>query len=141
MASTFYVDLQGPPVSAAWLNDVNALVYGLLGTSGAASTTLVELQTVLGLTGVVPLVVSVASATALTLPVGATVCAVTGTTNISSIVTTGQGGRTVSFTFAGVLAVESGSNLNLNGNFVTTAGSALTLFCDGTTWFEIGRKP
>ena len=28
MASTVYTDYQLPAISAAWLNDVNALVYG-----------------------------------------------------------------------------------------------------------------
>lgn len=31
MASTVYVDLVGPPVNAAWLNDVNNFVYNSAG--------------------------------------------------------------------------------------------------------------
>lgn len=49
MAHKFYVDLQGPPVDAAWLNDVDNLTYGLLGTGGAASTTTAEILTALGI--------------------------------------------------------------------------------------------
>lgn len=49
MAHKFYVDLQGPPVDAAWLNDVDNLTYGLLGTGGVASTTVAQIVAALGI--------------------------------------------------------------------------------------------
>ena len=81
-----------------------------------------------------------ASAAALVLPAGARVCAVTGVTNITSIGFNGFSGATVTLMFPGVLTVTDGSNLRLNGNFVTTADDTLTLCCDGTNWFEIARS-
>jgi hypothetical protein len=42
--------------------------------------------------------------------------------------------------FAGALTVTDGSNLNLAGNFVTTANDTLTLMCDGVNWNEVSRS-
>lgn len=84
---------------------------------------------------------SVASAAALTLPEGRFVT-VTGTADITSITAT-QAGRVVTLKFSGTAAtngVVDGSNLKLNGNFLYTPDDTLTLGCDGTNWFEIGRS-
>jgi hypothetical protein len=85
---------------------------------------------------------SVASATALTLPdFFAPVMSVTGTTNITSIVTTGFFGQTRTLNFiSAACTVTDGSNLLLAGNFVSTALSTLTLFCNGANWIEIARS-
>jgi hypothetical protein len=83
---------------------------------------------------------SVASAATLTLPRGADVVSVTGTTGITSIVATGNARRTATLIFAGALTVTDGSNLKLAGNFTTTADDVLTLYCDGTNWFEVSRS-
>ena len=64
---------------------------------------------------------------------------VTGTTNITSI-TAGAAGRRVSLIFRGVLTFTDGSNLKLNGNFVTSADDTITLVSDGTNWYEAGRS-
>lgn len=88
-----------------------------------------------------PASVGVASAATVTLPdYDLGVINVTGTTGITSITATGMQSRMVTLTFAGILTVTNGSNLKLTGNFTTAAGSALTLACDGTNWYEIGRK-
>jgi hypothetical protein len=84
-------------------------------------------------------VITVASATALTLPGRTTTFIVSGTTTITSIVATGWAGRTVSLKFSGILTLTDGSNLVLAGNFVTTADDAVSLWCDGTNWIEQGR--
>jgi parallel beta-helix repeat protein len=83
---------------------------------------------------------SVASATTVTLPRGADLISVSGTTGITSIVATGNARRTVTLNFAGALTVTDGSNLKLAGNFTTTADDTLTLYCDGTNWIEIARS-
>jgi hypothetical protein len=71
---------------------------------------------------------------------------VTGTTNITSMVGTIGGwpiipGTEVTIIFDGVLTFTDGSNLKLNGNFVTTADDTITLKFDGTNWYEVGRSP
>ena len=83
---------------------------------------------------------SVASAASLTLPRGADVINVTGTTGITSISATGNARRCVTLNFVAALTVTDGSNLKLAGNFTTTADDTLTLYCDGTNWIEIARS-
>jgi hypothetical protein len=83
---------------------------------------------------------SVASAASVTLPRGADLISVSGTTGITSIVAAGNARRTVTLNFAGALTVTDGSNLKLAGNFTTTADDTLTLYCDGTNWIEISRS-
>lgn len=84
---------------------------------------------------------AVASAAALTIPAG-NVISVTGTTNITSMTATNNDQRIVMLVFTGSLTFTSGGNLKLTGaaSFSTSAGSAITLACDGTNWYEIGRK-
>ena len=86
-------------------------------------------------------VATVASATNLILTGVATYFVVTGTTTITSIASGSTIiGRNVTLEFANVLTVTDGNNLKLAGNFVTTAGDTLTLFCDGTDWYEQARS-
>lgn len=66
------------------------------------------------------------------------VATITGTTNITSIAA--RTPSRITLIFEDVLTVTDGSNLNLNGNFTTTAGDTLTLVSDGTDWFETGRS-
>jgi hypothetical protein len=87
--------------------------------------------------GILP---SVASAAALTLPIGPKAFVITGATNITSIVATGQTGKTILLIFTGILTFTDGSNLVLNGNFVTTANATITLYCDGANFFEQARS-
>lgn len=82
----------------------------------------------------------VASASTIHLPPGGDVFVISGTTSIGTILTTGWVGRTVRLIFQGALTVTDGSNLKLNGNFVTTADDTLTLTCDGTNWYEVARS-
>jgi microcystin-dependent protein len=65
---------------------------------------------------------------------------ITGTTTITSI-TAKSAGTVVWLRFTGVLTVTNGSNLKLNGNFVTAADSILQLVSDGTNWYEVSRQP
>lgn len=65
---------------------------------------------------------------------------ITGTTNITSI-TAKPAGTVVWLQFDGILTVTDGSNLRLNGNFVTAAQSVLQLVSDGTNWYEVSRQP
>jgi len=66
---------------------------------------------------------------------------VTGTTNITSISATGiSAGTEITIIFDGILTFTDGSNLKLNGNFVTSADDTITLVYDGTSWFETSRS-
>jgi hypothetical protein len=82
---------------------------------------------------------TVASAGSLSLPIGADVFHISGTTSITSISSTGWAGRKATLIFDGVLTLTDGSNLKLAGNYVTTADDAITLACDGTNWYDAGR--
>lgn len=83
---------------------------------------------------------AVASATAMPVPTGR-VFHVTGTTSITSVLTTGlAAGAVVTLIFDGVLTFTDGNNLKLAGNFVTTADDTITLAFDGTNFFEVARS-
>lgn len=81
---------------------------------------------------------TIASAATLTLPGGPLVF-VSGTTNVTGM-TAGQAGRVITLKFTGALTFTDGSNLVLNGNFVTTADDTITLVSDGGNWIEIARS-
>ncbi len=82
---------------------------------------------------------SVASASAIT-PTG-NMFHVTGTTTITSITsTTFRTGDELTIIFDGILTFTDGSNLKLNGNFVTTADDVIKLAFDGVNFFEISRS-
>lgn len=80
-----------------------------------------------------------ASATTTTLPMYGKIHDISGVTTITSI-TASYEGREVTLRFSGVLTLTDGSNLILNGNFVTTSNDTISLYCDGTSWFETGRS-
>jgi hypothetical protein len=83
---------------------------------------------------------NVASATALPVPV-ASLYHVTGTTTITSITSTNIGtGTCITLIFDGVLTLTDGSNLKLNGDFVTTTDDTIGLCYDGTNWHETHRS-
>lgn len=83
----------------------------------------------------------VASAAAISLPVNAKVVNITGTTNITSITTSGgDRGRIVTLVFSGILTFTDGGNLRLGSNFVTSSDDAIILACDGVNWYETGRS-
>lgn len=83
---------------------------------------------------------SVASATAMPVPTGR-VFHVTGTTSITSVLTTGlSAGAVVTLIFDGILTFTDGNNLKIAGNFVTTADDTITLAFDGTNFYEIARS-
>lgn len=66
---------------------------------------------------------------------------ISGTTNILSINTAGWDGQEVKLIFQGALTVTDGSNLKLQGNFVTTADDTMSLVCYGANWYELTRSP
>jgi len=82
---------------------------------------------------------TIASAAGLNLPEEHDLVVVTGTTTVTTVVAQ-WAGRVVTLKFDGALTFTDGSNLKLNGNFVTTADDTITLACDGTNWFEIARS-
>lgn len=66
---------------------------------------------------------------------------VTGTNNITSISASGiSAGTEITIIFDGVLTLTDGSNLKLNGNFVTSADDTITLVYDGTNFYETSRS-
>lgn len=88
---------------------------------------------------------SVASAAALTLPsmpsdLPRYIISVTGTTTITSITATGWFGRTVTLHLISGADLTDGGNLTIGGNFTATSLSTITLFCNGTDWFEVSRS-
>jgi hypothetical protein len=83
--------------------------------------------------------VDVASAATVTLPVVGRYFDVTGTTSITSV-TASWPGRVVTLQFDGALTFTDGSNLRLNGNYVTTTDDTITLISDGTNWHETSRS-
>jgi hypothetical protein len=81
----------------------------------------------------------IASAETTTLPHTGKVFVVTGTTDITSV-TASWRGRVVTLQFDDVLTFTDGSNLLIAGNFVTSANDTITLYCNGTNWFEMSRS-
>lgn len=67
---------------------------------------------------------------------------ITGVTGITSIAVGNMppAGSILILEFAGALTVTSGSNLSLTRNYVTTSGSRLMLYSDGTNWIEVSRS-
>ena len=81
-----------------------------------------------------------ASATALPQPT-CDIHVVTGTTAITSITSTNvPAGRQLTLNFAGILTFTDGNNLKLAGNMTTSADDTISLYFDGTNWFEKGRS-
>ena len=124
--------VDGNPSSAAYLFNAwnNGFVVTPDNVAPSATTTLSGRS-----------ITTIASAATLTLPAWGDVFNVTGTTNISAM-TANQlyHGRKVILRFAGALTMSSGTGLSLNSSFATATGAILSLFCDGTSWYELGRN-
>lgn len=83
----------------------------------------------------------IASAATLTLPEADTkLISITGTVNITAI-TASVPGRQVTLRFTSNVTVSKNANLRLAANFTSSANDTLTLVCDGTNWYEVGRSP
>lgn len=65
---------------------------------------------------------------------------ITGTAAITSI-TAKTAGTIVVLQFDSTATLTDGSNLKLAGNFQGAAESTITLYSDGTNWFEVSRSP
>lgn len=81
---------------------------------------------------------TVASAAALSLPIGAKMVFVSGTTSITSIGATGFEGCSVIFIFQGALTLTDTGNIKAGGNFLTTADDAIQFACAGGNWYQTG---
>ncbi len=81
-----------------------------------------------------------ASVAAMTLPDDGNVFDITGTDAITSIIAK-TAGTVVMLQFDAILTLTDGSNLKINGDFVTAAESTFIMYCDGTNWFELSRTP
>ena len=87
-------------------------------------------------------VADVASTAAVTLPAAGDFFTVTGTAAITSIVAD-YADRRVTLKFSGTAAaagLTDGSNLKLSANLAYTPDDTITLVCDGTNWYEVGRS-
>lgn len=84
----------------------------------------------------------IVSAAEIQIPFRGNVFTVTGTTTISDIGTSfAAKERVITLIFEdSVQVTDASGNLRLNGNFNTTADDTLTLWCDGTNWYEISRS-
>jgi len=82
----------------------------------------------------------IASASTITLGNDGIFFNITGTSTITSI-TAKPAGTVAWLKFSGILTVQNGSNLSLNGNFQTLTGATLQLVSDGSTWYEVSRQP
>jgi hypothetical protein len=82
---------------------------------------------------------SAASATTLVVDGISSVIEVTGTTTMQSISPASPyAGKTLTLYFTAALTVlGTVGNISLGGNYVTEAGSTLTLYCDGTSFFRL----
>ena len=87
---------------------------------------------------------TLASAATLTIPRGAEVVSVTGSTTVTSITASANhAGRRVTLLFASgaTFDITDGSNLKLASSATTLdADDTITLICDGTNWYEAGRS-
>lgn len=83
---------------------------------------------------------TVASAATIAIPHDVDDVTITGTTNITSITAAGHAGHTVTLYFQGALTFTDGSNLVIAGNFVTSLDDTITLFCNGSSWYEKSRS-
>lgn len=89
--------------------------------------------------GLVGIGANVASAS--TISISGKIFHVTGTTNITSVSASGiSAGTEITIVFDGILTFTDGSNLKLNGNFVTSADDTITLVYDGTNFYEVARS-
>jgi len=85
--------------------------------------------------------VAVASAATVTLPLDRDVVTISGTTNITSVTAGADNAdRRVTLIFQGILNFTDGSNLKLASTMATTADDTITICCDGTNWYEVGRS-
>lgn len=86
---------------------------------------------------------TVASAATLTLDAEAENFEVAGTVTITAIgPAAAYAGKVVALQFTGACQVtHNGTTVNLDGghNFVSAAGDTLTLYSNGTNWYEVGR--
>ena len=87
-----------------------------------------------------PALPSVASAATITLPTQDNVVRITGTTNITSVLSAGHTGHRITLVFDDVLTVVRGGSLLVASNFTTSANDTLTLVCDGSNWLEVSRS-
>jgi hypothetical protein len=86
------------------------------------------------------LATTIASAATLSLPALGDTFQVTGTTNIGAMTANLMyHGRRVVLRIADALTVSSGTGLSLTTPMSTAAGSVLTQYCDGSSWYEVSR--
>ena len=64
---------------------------------------------------------------------------ISGTTTITSINVTYPGHR-VTLVMSSTAQITDGSNLKLAGNFTGAADRTITIVCDGTNWYKVGRS-
>ncbi len=83
---------------------------------------------------------NVASSATLTLGNDGNSFVITGTTNVTSI-TVKPAGSIVQLIYGGLLTIVKGGNLRISQDFSTQENSTITLYCDGTYWYELSRSP
>ena len=102
----------------------------------AGTDTVAEGDVEVGLVTPIPAV----AAAALSIPYPGEVFLVSGGTAITSIDAASTiARRRVVLIFSGTPTFTDGGNLKIAGNLVASADDTITLVCDGTDWYEVGR--
>ena len=143
LSSEYGVDVQSGPVLVSGVsfenldfaffnrNENNKVIYD----STCVFKSVVNIQTN-------PFVASVASSDPLPLPLSGQdmLVNVTGTTSFGTILNANSyHGKTIVLRFTGGLTVLDG-NLKLNGDFITSVNSTLTLAASGSVFYEVARS-
>jgi hypothetical protein len=85
-------------------------------------------------------VLTLASASTLIVPIGASVVYVTGTTSILNISTDGYNGRSLTLVLEGAAVIGDGGNLRLASTWSGTSDDTITVVCRSGVWYETSRS-
>ena len=85
--------------------------------------------------------IDIPSSNTIDIPLEGDIFALTGVAGIVTITASSCNGRTVTLISTDNVTIFDGSDLKLNGDWVSgAANSTLSLVCDGTNWYEISRS-
>jgi hypothetical protein len=88
---------------------------------------------------IVPSSQTIAAASTIAPSAATKVATVTGSTTITGITAT-FAGHELKLLFTSTAQLTDGSNLKLNGNFSGAADRTISLYCNGTNWYELARS-
>ncbi len=88
---------------------------------------------------IVPSSETIASSTTIAPSSATSVATITGSSTITGITAT-YAGHELKLLFTGTAQLTDGSNLKLSGNFTGVADRTISLYCNGTNWYELARS-